>query len=202
MSITQETLQQHLKDPAIFCCRREKGTVISAADLEDPGLFEDMQEAGLLTLSPDGLRIEQVLGRTLLEDTEALTPITANVLDSVNQVGEEKAPGNSSADVSASEATIIPQSTVRTGGDGMIHIEIGKAEKFEGLKLDVPVFSGAAAPAALAAPAADEKHGEKKVIRQLIKKHIKIKDVKLGNETSIKDGVITIDKHIVKKAVK
>ena len=80
MSITQETLQQHLKDPAIFCCRREKGTVISAADLEDPGLFEDMQEAGLLTLSPDGLRIEQVLGRTLLEDTEALTPITANVL--------------------------------------------------------------------------------------------------------------------------
>lgn len=202
MSITQETLQQHLKDPAIFCCRREKGTVISAADLEDPGLFEDMQEAGLLTLSPDGLRIEQVLGRTLLEDTEALTPITANVLDSVNQVGEEKAPGNSSADVSASEATIIPQSTVRTGGDGMIHIEIGKAEKFEGLKLDVPVFSGAAAPAALAAQAADEKHGEKKVIRQLIKKHIKIKDVKLGNETSIKDGVITIDKDIVKKAVK
>lgn len=202
MSITQETLQQHLKDPAIFCCRREKGTVISAADLEDPGLFEDMQEAGLLTLSPDGLRIEQVLGRTLLEDTEALTPITANVLDSVNQVGEEKAPGNSSADVSASEATIIPQSTVRTGGDGMIHIEIGKAEKFEGLKLDVPVFSGAAAPAALAAQAADEKHGEKKVIRQLIKKHIKIKDVKLGKETSIKDGVITIDKDIVKKAVK
>lgn len=202
MSITQETLQQHLKDPAIFCCRREKGTVISAADLEDPGLFEDMQEAGLLTLSPDGLRIEQVLGRTLLEDTEALTPITANVLDSVNQVGEEKAPVKSSADVSASEATIIPQSTVRTGGDGMIHIEIGKAEKFEGLKLDVPVFSGAAAPAALAAQAADEKHGEKKVIRQLIKKHIKIKDVKLGNETSIKDGVITIDKDIVKKAVK
>ena len=203
MSITQETLQQHLKDPAIFCCRREKGTVISAADLEDPGLFADMQEAGLLTLSPDGLRIEQVIGRTLLEDTEALTPITANVLDSVNQVEEEKAAAKSSSDVSqavANSAT-VSQSTVRTGGDGMIHIEIGKAEKFEGLKLDVPVFAGAAAPAALASHAADEKHGEKKVIRKLIKKHIKIKDVKLGSETSIKDGVITIDKDIVKKAV-
>ena len=35
MSITKETLEQHLKDPAIFCCRREKGTVIGAADLED-----------------------------------------------------------------------------------------------------------------------------------------------------------------------
>ena len=42
MSITQETLQKHLKDPAIFCCRREKGLVIGAADLEDPGLFDDM----------------------------------------------------------------------------------------------------------------------------------------------------------------
>lgn len=58
MSITNETLRQHLKDPAIFCCRRQKGLVISAADLEDPSLFEDMVEAGLLTLSEDGLRIE------------------------------------------------------------------------------------------------------------------------------------------------
>ena len=92
MSITKETLEKHLKDPAIFCCRREKGLVISAADLEDPGLFEDMQDAGLLTLSPDGLRIEQVIGATLLEDVEALTPITREVIDRVNEVGEEKAP--------------------------------------------------------------------------------------------------------------
>ena len=83
MSITKETLQQHLKDPAIFCCRREKGLVISEADLEDPGLFDDMEEAGLLTLSPEGLRIEQVLGSTLLTDVEALTPITKEVVDKV-----------------------------------------------------------------------------------------------------------------------
>lgn len=89
MSITQETLQKHLKDPAILCCRREKGTVIGAADLEDPGLFDDMQEAGLLTLSSDGLRIEQVIGRTLLQDTEALTSITKEVLDSVNKTEED-----------------------------------------------------------------------------------------------------------------
>lgn len=82
----------------------------------------------------------------------------------------------------------------------MIHIEIGKAEKFDGLKLDVPVFAGAA-PAGVAAAPADVKTGEKTVIRKLIKKHIKISDVKLGKETSIKDGVITIDKDIVKKAV-
>ena len=83
----------------------------------------------------------------------------------------------------------------------MIHIEIGKAEKFDGLKLDVPVFAGAA-PAATPAEAPEAaRTGEKNVIRNLVKKHIKINDVKLGDKTSIKDGVITIDKSIVEKAV-
>lgn len=195
MSITKETLEKHLKDPAIFCCRREKGLVISAADLEDPGLFEDMQDAGLLTLSPDGLRIEQVIGATLLKDVEALTPITRDVIDRVNEVGEEKAP-----EIKAKEEKEV-KNVVESGGDGMIHIEIGKAEKFEGLKLCVPVFSQGNAPAAPEAKS-DEKLGEKTVIRQLLKKHIKIKDVKLGKETKIKDGVITIDKSIVERAVK
>ncbi len=192
MSITQETLQHHLKDPAIFCCRRKKGLTISAADLEDPGLFEDMQEAGLLTLSSDGLRIEQVIGSTLLQDVEALTPITRDVLDKVNEV-EEATKENVSEALHKVEAASEVQS--RVGGNGMIHIEIGKAEKFEGLKLDVPVFAGAA-PVEVT-----EKSGEKKVIHNLVKKHIKISDVKLGNKTSIKDGVITIDEDIVKSAV-
>lgn len=198
MSITKETLEKHLKDPAIFCCRREKGLVISAADLEDPGLFEDMQDAGLLTLSPDGLRIEQVIGATLLKDVEALTPITRDVIDRVNEVGEEKAP-----EIKAKEEKEVKEvkNVVESGGDGVIHIEIGKAEKFEGLKLCVPVFSQGNAPAAPEAKS-DEKLGEKTVIRQLLKKHIKIKDVKLGKETKIKDGVITIDKSIVERAVK
>ncbi len=203
MSITQETLQKHLKDPAILCCRREKGTVIGAADLEDPGLFDDMQEAGLLTLSSDGLRIEQVIGRTLLQDTEALTSITKEVLDSVNKTEEDDKVDTAEVSGGApSDTPVISSSAAQTGGNGMIHIEIGKAEKFEGLKLDVPVFSGVAAPVAPASATAEEKHGEKKVIRKLIKKHIKITDVKLGNKTSIKDGVITIDKSIVDLAVK
>ncbi len=200
MSITQETLQKHLKDPAIFCCRREKGLVISAADLEDPGLFDDMVDAGLLTLSPDGLRIEQVIGSTLVTDVEALTPITREVLDKVNEVEDEVKEEKEAEPEAETPAPVITQTT---GGNGMIHIEIGKAEKFEGLKLDVPVV--AAAPAAVpapAAPAAEEKTGEKTVIRSLIKKHIKIKDVKLGDKTSIEDGVITIDKNIVNAAVK
>ena len=201
MSITRETLEKHLKDPAIFCCRRQKGLVISAADLEDPSLFDDMVEAGLLTLSPEGLRIEQVLGSTLLTDVEALTPITKEVLDKVNEVAEpeEKSPAQAPAEEEAK-----PLITTSIGGDGMIHIEIGKAEKIEGLKLDVPVSVGTGeAFAPVITPTEEKKSlaGEKKVIRTLVKKHLKITKVELGDATSIKDGVITIDKHIVDKAV-
>ena len=202
MSITKETLQQHLKDPAIFCCRREKGLVISEADLEDPGLFDDMEEAGLLTLSPEGLRIEQVLGSTLLTDVEALTPITKEVVDKVNDC-EEAAEPETPAAPDPAEAAQPPVIRTTTGGNGMIHIEIDKASNLEGFKLDVPVGGGVAAPAVVEAPeapASDE--GIKKVIRTLIKKHIKITDVEIGDTTSIKDGKITIDGSIVDKAVK
>lgn len=197
MSITAETLEKHLKDPAIFCCRREKGQVIGAADLEDPGLFEDMVEAGLLTLSPEGLTIEEVLGSTLLEDVEALTPITKAVLDKVNEVKKEVSE-NKGKEVSTEEIATPVYSQTRVGGNGMIHIEIGKAEKFDGLKLDVPVvLGGGSAPE----PVKEEKLGEKKVIRTLTKQHIKITDVKLGDKTSIKDGVITIDKKLTEAAL-
>ncbi|MGN0979856.1 MAG: D-proline reductase (dithiol) proprotein PrdA [Candidatus Avoscillospira sp.] len=206
MSITKETLQKHLKDPAIFCCRRQKGLVIGAADLEDPALFEDMQEAGLLTLSSDGLTIEQVLGATLLQDTEALTPITRDVLDHVNEVaGEQK---EEPAPQPAQAAPVVEQITT-AGGNGMIKIQIGKADHLENLVLEVPVGLAAAqpqqpaeAPAAAPAPAAEEKTGEKKVIRTLVKKHVKITDAEIGTETSIKDGKITIDGSIVERAIK
>ena len=199
MSITKETLEQHLKDPAIFCCRRQKGLVIGAADLEDPTLFDDMVESGLLTLSPEGLRIEQVLGSTLLTDVEALTPITRDVLDKVN--ASEEAPA---AETKMQESTEVFAPVIKTsvGGNGMIHIEIGKAEKLENLVIDIPVFAGPAAAAPVPAPAEEPvPAGEKRVIRTLVKKHIRITDAEIGTETSIRDGKITIDGSIVEKAV-
>ena len=81
MSISKETLQKHLKDPAIFCCQRHKGLVISEADLEDPVIFPDLVESRLLTLTQEGLTIEEVIGKTLKKDVEALTPITADMLE-------------------------------------------------------------------------------------------------------------------------
>ena len=213
MSMTKEQAQAHLKDPAVFCCRRQKGLVISAADLEDPDIFDDMEEAGLLKLSDDGLTVEEVLGSTLTQDVEALTPITKEVLDKVQAAAGAPADTPAAAapapvETETAGADAIPGAAI-TGGDGMLHIKIGKAEKIENLVLDIPIgaagagpVSGGALPAgALAAPAAAAT-GKKKVIRTLKKQHIKITDAEIGTETSIKDGKITIDGSIIEKAVK
>ncbi len=213
MSITKETLAQHMKDPAIFCCRRQKGLVISAADLEDPSLFDDMEDAGLLTLSDDGLRIEQVLGSTLLCDVEALTPITKEVLDKVQIEDEPSVAGSvatvaSTASVTKESGGLVATKIIKTGGKQMIHIEIGKAEKIEGLVLDVPVGSASEVPEtevacapAEAVESTEVATGEKNVIRTLKKQHMKITAVEIGTETSIKDGKITIDASIVDRAI-
>lgn len=190
MSITKDTLQKHLTDPAVFCCRRAKGTVIGADDLEDPTLFDDMVDAGLLTLSDDGLTIEEVLGSTLQKDVEALTPITKDVLDKVNPKSAkpvETVPAAAPAKAAAPEAA----------PSGTIHLKI---DKLEGLSLDIP--AGAVLGASGVLPAAETGRGEKKVIRTLLKKHIKITDVEISDHTAIKDGKIFIDGSIVDKAVK
>ena len=190
MSITKDTLQKHLTDPAVFCCRRAKGTVIGADDLEDPTLFDDMVDAGLLTLSDDGLTIEEVLGSTLQKDVEALTPITKDVLDKVNPKSAkpvETVPAAAPAKAAAPEAA----------PSGTIHLKI---DKLEGLSLDIPAGTVLGASGVL--PAAETGRGEKKVIRTLLKKHIKITDVEISNHTAIKDGKIFIDGSIVDKAVK
>lgn len=210
MSITLNTLQAHLKDPAIFCCRREKGLVIGAADLEDPALFDDMVEAGLLELREEGLRIEQVLGCTLLQDVEALTPITKEVLDKVNVIEGDEICGKVHSETADKAA--IPNIRTCVGGNGMIHIEIEKAEKLEGLRLDIPVFGERMISESIGVdeknlPKKDieiqkqENAGPKKVIRTLIKKHIKITDVEIGTETSIENEKITIAADITEKAV-
>lgn len=193
MSITKDTLQKHLTDSAVFCCRRAKGTVIGADDLEDPTLFDDMVDAGLLTLSDDGLTIEEVLGSTLLQDVEALTPITKDVLDKVNA---KSVPAEAPAE--PAKASPAAPAAPAAAPSGTIHLKI---DKLEGLSLDIPAGTilGAAGPLP-AGPT--EKTGEKKVIRKLIKKHIKITDAEISDKTAIEDGKIFIDGSIVEKAVK
>lgn len=90
MSITAETAKAHAKDPAVLCCRAEEGITIGAANLEDPAIFDDLVDTGLLNL--DGcLTIEQVLGAKLLKTCDSLTPLTAEVVGGIQEVAIEEA---------------------------------------------------------------------------------------------------------------
>ena len=88
MSITAETAKQHAHDPAVLCWRAEAGITIGPENLEDPSIFDELVDSGLLSL--DGcLQIHQILGAKLTKTCDSLTPITVDVIDAVVE-GEEE----------------------------------------------------------------------------------------------------------------
>ena len=91
MSITAETAKAHAHDPAVLCCRAEAGITIEPANLEDPAIFDDLVDSGLLKL--DGtLTIEQVLGAKLVKTCDSLTPLTADLVEGAKAPAAEEAP--------------------------------------------------------------------------------------------------------------
>lgn len=89
MSITAETAKQHAHDPAVLCCRAEAGITIGPENLEDPSIFDELVDSGLLNL--DGcLQIHQILGAKLTKTCDSLTPVTVDVIDAVVE-GEDEA---------------------------------------------------------------------------------------------------------------
>ena len=94
MSITAETAKHHANDPAVFCCRAEEGITIGPENLEDPAIFDELVDSGLLNL--DGcLTIKEVIGAKLMKTCDSLTPITAAVIDApvvAAEEAEEEAP--------------------------------------------------------------------------------------------------------------
>lgn len=196
MSISKETANAHLNDPAVLCCLTRKGTVIGPSELEDPAVFVDLEDSGLLKLGPDVLTIAQVLGSTLQEDCDGLTPLTAKLLDSVQEVPapapEEKAPA-SEAEPAAEAA---PAPAVAAGG--YMHLHLDKAE---GLDLTIPV-GGGAAPVMTAASTESTEKCEDKVLRTLVKKDYAVNKVVLADKTAYKSGVLTIDEGLIDKALK
>ena len=197
MSITAETAKAHAHDPAVLCCRAEAGITIEPANLEDPAIFDDLVDSGLLSL--DGcLTIEEVLGATLTKTCDSLCPLTADVLDGV------KAPSAPEAEVAeeAEEAPVVAAApaapaTVVAGGTLKIHIGEGKDIDLEipvgalgagGAAVEVPAAAEAVVAGA-AAPAAAE---EEKVVRTLTRKHFTITEVKRGPETKIEGTTLYI----------
>ncbi len=203
MSITAETCKEHAKDPAVLCCRAEAGITIGPENLEDPAIFDDLVDSGLLKL--DGcLTIEEILGAKLTKTCDSLTPITADVVEGAKVAAPaaeevvEEAPAAPAAPVTAT--------TTVAGGTLKIHIGEGKDINIElpmgigagaGEVVEVPVVAEAGAAATVAAAPVEQ---EEKVIRSLTRKHFNITEVKRGSETKIDGTVLYIREGIEDEA--
>ncbi len=126
MSITAETAEAHANDPAVLCCRAEAGITIEPANLEDPAIFDELVDSGLLNL--DGcLKISQVLGAKLTKTSDSLCPLTADNVDGIQEAAEETpaedAPSEEAPSVSGSTEGVV--TTVKSG-KVVISIKEGK----------------------------------------------------------------------------
>jgi len=200
MSITAETAKQHANDPAVLCCRAEEGLVIGPANLEDPAIFDELVDSGLLKL--DGcLTIGQILGAKLTKTCDSLTPITADVIDAIVETKEEE----TVVEEVKEEVKPAPVATQVQGGRLKIHIGEGKD-----INIEIPVGGFASQGGAQVVPVgenasvasgAKEVEKEAKVVRSLTRNHYKITEVKRGPETKIEGTVLYIREGIEEEAV-
>jgi len=213
MSITAETAKEHAKDPAVLCCRAEAGTVLQASNLEDPNIFPDLEDSGLLAIPDNVLKIEQVLGATLTKTVDSLVPLTPDLVKGVQTTEDSdlaKAPAPVVENIAAeavSGAAVNNVPMVTANGTVRIHITEGK-----GIDLEFPIGVGgigtaaAVEPSVAVAPVSAGEEAQTLVdkvpvkeetvkVRELRHDHLKIETVVFGDETKIEGTTLTIRKN-------
>lgn len=137
MSITAETAKAHANDPAVLCCRAEGGITIEPANLEDPAIFDELVDSGLLNL--DGcLKIGQVLGAKLTKTSDSLCPLTADNVEgfkSDDDLAAEEAPVEEEAPAEAAPVASV-QGAVTTIKHGKVVISIKEGKD---IYLELPI---------------------------------------------------------------
>lgn len=216
MSLSKEMAEKHKDDVAVLCCRAEAGTVLSEHNLEDPSLFDEMVDMGILEIPEDTLKIGQVIGATLNTTADSLTALTPANTDDYSEVVEEESAETETASANQANAALNAQAGNAVApklGNGVVKIHIGEGKN---INLEIPLSAAqngasqvssndndllVANPSEVdgnAADAVSEADIKKNVLKREI---VKIKEVKLGDETKVEDGVITIDESLIKKAI-
>lgn len=137
MSITAETAKAHASDPAVLCCRAEEGITIEPANLEDPAIFDELVDSGLLSL--DGcLTIAQVLGATLTKTSDSLSPLTPDNVSGFKDAAEVAAEENAEEETApaAPVADIQVEGAVTTIHSGKVVISIKEGKD---IYLELPI---------------------------------------------------------------
>ena len=214
MSLTAEYVEQHKESPAVLCCRAEAGTKLTSKNFEDPEIFPDLVDSGLLNL--DGaLKLKQVInGSTLTKTVDSLTPVTPDIIDKYDSdegtasaaTSEEPAEVAAAQEILPTAQPVQPINPVPAYGGGVFRLHIGEGKDID---LEIPLgamaASGAAAPtpvyaaqdatadAPAAGAAANAKAEEAEITAgELTRKHFKITEVKRGPKTAIEGTVLTI----------
>lgn len=139
MSISAETAKAHANDPAVLCCRAEAGTKLAPSNFEDPTIFPDLIDSGLL--NTDGaLKLGQVLnGSTLTKTVDSLTPVTPDIIDKYDELAdetEEEADAPAEAEDEAVSVT-APAGTKMTVAGGVVKLAIAEGKD---IYIEFPVF--------------------------------------------------------------
>ncbi|EPY2278380.1 D-proline reductase (dithiol) proprotein PrdA [Clostridium sporogenes] len=194
MSITNETVNQHKKDPAIVCCRTTKGTIIGPGELEDPNILPDLEDSGLVEIPSNVLKIGQVIGVKLLKDIDGLTPLTADLLEGIV---EEVKEGNNKVQNGGDKVENISANKVTQCSGGIVRLTV---DQMNGVNLEFPV--GAFNGGNISSSEGITEKIEDEIVSTLKKREFAVKKVELGKETSFKDGVLTIREELCKEALK
>lgn len=204
MAITPEAAEMYKNDYAVVCCRTEVGTVITPDHLEDPTIFPDLEDSGLLSIPDNCLKIGEVLGAKLIKTIDSLTPITPDLVE-----GAKTAVAKVEAKEDSVPAEVVStQPMVSAGNAGVLKLHIGEGKDID-IELPLGFVGGpiqGAQPVVVTEPVttakAEEKEQEPKKIRQLIKKHYKIEKVEFGPETKIEGTTLYVRENICEDAVK
>lgn len=183
MSLTKEQANKYLDKEAVICCRMEKGATIGPGDLEDPTLFSELEETGIIKIPENILTIGQVLGSKVLDVTDGLTAITADLIDEVQKVEIEKPKKAEKA-----EGGTKSMKDIRGKGGNFVL----EGESLNNFRLELPMGLGGELVDGrdLSVEIKDE------TLSTLEKRTFHIGEVVLGNETKIEGETLTINKEI------
>lgn len=212
MSISAETAKKHANDPAVTCCRFEAGSEIKPDMLEDPAILPDLADSGLLVLGDDCLTIGEVLGGTLTETLDALTPITKNVVKGLLSKEETKAEAPVVQHTEEKHEPVVYEQTSNYANPGVVRIYIGEGKDIDlefplsvagsfGAPVSAPSVNQVSTNSAVAAESACTASCEAKEVRKLVKKHYKIEKVEMADKTVIEGTTLKIRKGLIKEAI-
>ena len=224
MSISAEYAEEHKKSPAVLCCRAEEGIVLSHHNLEDPEIFDDLVDQGLLKL--DGcITIEEALGAKLVKTCDSLTPLTKDLVqlsekereEKIEEKEERREAGDNTGNAVSEEKngqTFLPVGQNGSLG-GCLKIHIGEGK---GIDIQIPVgalgisSATSAMQGAFTSPIASqlssengkntekEKKEEEILVRSLVRKHFKVTEVRRGSETKLEGTILFIREGIEEEA--